>query len=177
MMMHQRKSVRYNVSGVQSAAGQRMNVRSNVTLPDAEAGMEWEEDREPFRADLAAKIAQKRSYDVPVHVAALILCAMFVVFGIAVIGKMVKKTEISKRITNMRQNIALTVQENQQLTLEVAAARDSAHISYMAVQNLGMVDSNSVEAVPVVAPETRPNLTAQTTQTSLWEGGMITGSR
>lgn len=176
MMMHQRNSVRYKVSGVQSAAGQRMNVRSNVTLPNAEAGMEWEEDREPFRASDARKIAQKRSYDVPVHIAALILCALFVAFGIAVISKVTRKSEISKAITDMRSNIALTVQENQQLSLEVAAARDSAHISYMAVQSLHMVDSNSVEAVPVVAPETRPNLAAQTPQTGFWDG-MISGSR
>ena len=174
--MHQRKSVRYKVSGVQSAAGQRMNVRSNVTLPDAEAGMEWAEDREPFRADDVAKIVQKRSYDVPVHIAALILCALFVAFGIATVGKMARKSKISKEISAIRENIALTVQENQHLALEVAAARDSAHISYMAVQTLGMVDSNAVEAVPVVAPETRPNQAAQTTQLSAW-GGMISGSR
>ena len=176
MMMHQRKSVRYKVSGVQFAAGQRMNVRSNVTLPDAEAGMAWEEDREPFRVSESAQIAQKRSYDVPVHIAALILCALFVLFGIAIIGKMIEKSQISKNITAMKSNIDLTNEENALLALEVAAARDKEHITYMATESLGMVKSNTAEAVPVIAPETRPHQAAQTTQTNAWDS-MISGSR
>ena len=103
MMMHQRKPVRYTVSGVQSAAGQRMNVRSNVTLPDAEAGTDWAEDREPFRASGVAEIVRKRSYEVPVHIAALILCALFVAFGSAVIGKMAQKSKITRDIWALRE--------------------------------------------------------------------------
>ena len=174
--MQQRRAVRYNVSGVQCVGGQRMNVRSNVTLPDAEAGMEWTDEREPFRCTEAVRIPKRRSFQMPVHLAALILCALFVLFGIAAVNKLARKAQITKDITAMRENIALTIQENARLTLEVAAARDSAHISYMAVQTLGMVDSNSVEAVPVIAPDTRPDLAAQTAQAGVWDG-MISGSR
>ncbi len=175
MMMQQRSAVRYNVSGVQNAAGLCMNVRSHVTLPDADAGVEYD-PREPFRTGEPVRAAKLRNCQVPVNLAALMLCALFVVFGIAIVGKAIRRAELSKDISAMRENIAITIQDNARLTLEVAAARDSAHISYLAVQNLGMVDSKSVEAVPVIAPETRPNQAAQTTQANSWDG-MISGSR
>ena len=178
MMMQTNRAMRYNVSGVQPMAGQRINVRTNVTLPDAEAGREWEEERRPFRAP-GNRVRTRRfnwNIQVPMHIAALCLCALFVAFGIAVVSKAARKAQISKDITAIRANISLTMQENAQLTLEVAAARDSAHISYQAVNYLEMVDASTVKAVPVVAPDTRPNQAAQTLPAYGWNG-MISGSR
>ncbi len=181
MMMRKFQTARYNVSGVQTPADGWMHVRSHVTLPDAEAGGGWIQGREPFHATEVRRISRQRSFTVPFNGAALFLCLLFVAFGAAALSKAVKKAEITKNIVSMEESIDTTLRDNAELTLEVAAARDSAHISYLAVQNLGMIDSKTVEAVPVVAPETRPAKTAQTTQvhSSFYDArdGMISGSR
>ena len=78
------------------------------------------------------------------------------------------------------QAIAYTVLENRDLTRQIAECRASSRICYKAVQDLGMVSAAAVEAVPVVAPETRPfEMTnpAYTAQSSPAAAGMISGSR
>ena len=112
----------------------------------------------------------------PLHIAALLLCALFVAFGIAVVNKAAEKSKLSKEITTFSESINRAQQANDQLALEVAAARDDERIRYLAENNLEMVDASSVKAVPVVVPETRPQQAAQTAQAGSWDG-MISGSR
>ena len=46
------------------------------------------------------------------------------------------------------------------LEAQLQEARDPARISYAASQKLGMISANGVDAVPIEAPDTRPNQTA-----------------
>ena len=72
-----------------------------------------------------------------------------------------------------------TAWDNQRLELEIAECRDSSRICYRAVQELGTVSSAAVEAVPVVAPDTRPyqQRAVSAAVGSPSAAGLISGSR
>ncbi len=178
--MQKSRSMQYAAAGVQAAPGITMNVRANVRLPDSEAGQFWAQERQPY---YAARIqpAAKRSMTMPANAALIFLAALILLFGVLVIGKACRRAEISKNISAMESSIAQTERDNAQLALEVSQARDSARISYAASQNLGMIASAGVEAVQIVAPDTRPfeNQTAAQTASSpnAVPGAYISGSR
>lgn len=175
--MMQKGKMQYAMAGVQAMPGMRMNVRSHVHVPDAEAGHEgqWQ----PYYATETQKLP-RRSATVPANVGIIFLCAVFLVFGILVLDKACQRAELSKNISAMENSITQTIIDNSQLTLQVMEARDSSRICYAAAQDLGMVAATGVDAIQVMAPETRPNIqTGSLMENSPFsiEHGMITGSR
>lgn len=178
--MQKGKSMQYAMAGVQAMPGMRMNVRSHVHVPDAEAGCDAQAERRPYYAQGPQRPVSRRSATIPAQAGVIFLCAVFVAFGLMVLNKSVKRAEVSKEISAMEQSIAKTLQDNTQLAVEVMEARDSARICYAAAQNLGMVAATGVDAVPIAAPETRPAAIANslTGSSPLSAGyGTITGSR
>lgn len=175
--MQKGKTMQYAMAGVQAMPGMRMNVRSHVYVPDAEAGEG--SDRQPYYAASTRK-APRRAATIPANIGIIFLCAVFLAFAILVLNKACQRAELSKRISAMESGIAQTITDNSQLTLEVMAARDSSRICYAAAQEMGMVAATGVEAVQVMAPDTRPSrqnisLTGDS-PSPVWHG-MITGSR
>ena len=176
--MQKAKRIQYASAGVQGMPGIRMNVRSNVRLPDSEAGGAEMYDHQPFYAGRTAP-APRRHLTVPSRGAALFLCALMVLFGAMILSRMSVKASLSRDRSAMEASIQRTLQENRELEIQVAAARDQARICYAAVQSLGMISSSGVEAVPVVARTTRPGQTVMAAANSplLLPEGIITGSR
>lgn len=178
-MMHKGKNGQYVTAGLQAAPDVRLNVRSNVRLPDSEAGSSWyEEGPKPF---YAAQVAARRRgpATVPLNSALLALCALFVVFGILALSRTVHKAAITKNISAMNQSIQETERMNSDLALQVAQARDLARIGYDAVNRLQMIDAVKADRVAVHAPNTRPygeTADGQADETAV-PGGLLTGSR
>lgn len=178
--MQKGKNLQYAMAGVQAMPGMRMNVRSHVRIPDAEVGYDADAQRQPYYATGPATPVSRRSATIPANIAAIFLCAIFLVCGVLILNKAVERAALTKNISAMEQGIVQTLQDNTQLAVEVMEARDSARICYAAAQNLGMVASTGVEAVPVVAPETRPNLYMDSLVASsplTISHGIISGSR
>ncbi len=178
--MQKGKNALYVTAGLQAAPGMRINVRSSVHLPDSEAGQAMDPDRQPFRVGHVAP-APRESVTVPLRGAMLFLCALFVVFGCLIISKAAQRSELSKRISAMENDIKVTEKENELLAEKVADARDPARICDMACQKLKMKAPSNNTTEHVVAPDTRPFETKTAVQadnsphTAL--DGMITGSR
>lgn len=178
--MQKGKTMQYAAAGVQSTPGMRMNVRSHVRIPDAEAGSENRMERQPYYATGSQKPVSHRSATLPTHVALIFLTAVFVFFGSLVLHKAVQRAQLSKDISAMETSIAKTLQDNTLLAVDVMKARDSSRICYAAAQRLGMVASSGMEAVPVQAPDTRPvnNMYSMTVSSPLAvQQGSISGSR
>ncbi|MBR6185797.1 MAG: hypothetical protein IKQ41_05990 [Clostridia bacterium] len=161
--MQKGNNLQYVAAGVQAMPGMRMNVRSNVRLPDSEAGGFCAMERQPYYAE-QVRPAQRRPITVPMNVALIFLCALFLVFGVMILNRTSQRAELAKRITGMKNSIAQTERDNARLALEVLNARDSARISEAAEQTCGMTASKNVETIPVVAPNTRPYETKLTVQ-------------
>ena len=177
--MQKGKNVQYAMAGVQAMPGMRMNVRSHVYIPDAEVGYDHEEGRQPYYAQGQCAVS-KRALTIPANIGVIFLAAVFLFFGILVVGKAAQRAKLSREISAMETAIAQTLQDNTQLAVQVMEARDSSRICYAAAQNLGMVAATGVEAVPVEAPDTRPvNYNGSLTGNSPFPAGhgVITGSR
>ncbi len=159
--------------------GMRINVRSNVHLRDSEAGSHWSQDRKPYYAEEVLPAA-RRPVMVPVSLALVALCVLFVVFGTMILVKAGQRSSLSHSITAMQQNIRETEEKNLHLAVELAEARDSVRISFTASQKLGMISASAVEAIPVTAPDTRPyeNSAARTDDSPYSvQNARISGSR
>ena len=153
--MQKGRNMQYAMAGVPETPGVRMNVRSHVYVPDAEAGTDAE--RTPYYAPSVRQVNVYRAPTVTRRIGYLLICAVFVTFGFMIGSRLARRVALSSQIGDMSRAIVQTQQDNRQLTTQVLAARDSARISYAAVQNLGMVSANAVEEVQVTAPDTRPN--------------------
>ena len=150
--MQKARRMQYASAGVQGMPGIRMNVRSNVRLPDSEAGCTELYDHQPFYAGRVAPLP-RRHPTVPVRYAALVLCALAVLFGAMIISRLSVKAGLNRDRGVMEEAIQKT--------------------------NLGMISSYGVEAVPVVVQFTQTNQTVSAAANSPLSPpeGIITGSR
>ena len=177
------KNTQYAMAGVQAAPGMRMNVRSNVRLPDSEVGCGGEaEQREPYYAGEVRRDPARRTVTIPANIGLIFLCALVLVFGVMIVCRACERARIAKSISAMEQSISATRQNIAQKEKEVAEARDPGRVSYAATHDLNMIDASSVIPVLVEAPDTRPEI--RTTVTAGAESspysardGIITGSR
>lgn len=151
----QKGKMQYVAAGVQDAPNMRMRVRSYVQLPDSEAGRAVDTQRQPYHA-VSVEKRPRGSVTVPMRSALLLLCALFVFFGVLTIKKAAQRSEISKKISAMETAILKTERENIDLAQQVADARDSARVCDIATQKFEMRNPMYVTAEAVTAPDTRP---------------------
>jgi len=176
--MQKGRKMQYASAGVMGMPGIRLNVRSNVRLPDSEAGGAEMPLQQPFYAGCTAS-PPRPHLTVTFRSAAVFLCALSVLFGAMILSRMSQKAQLARDRSAMESAILNTQAENEDLKRQVDEARDSARICYAAAQSLGMISSSGVEAVSVVARETRPAQTNTAMETSPYSArdGIITGSR
>ena len=88
------------------------------------------------------------------HAMALIACLIFVL-GIMTLVKVSEMTEKSKAMNSVLNQITQCKKENDELSVELAAANQDTDIWYSASQQLGMISSKGVSVVYLEAPQTR----------------------
>lgn len=154
--MHKGKNRQYVSAGVQHTPSVIMNVRGNVRLPDSEVGAPWyDADQKPFHADTVME-KKRQPLTVPLNSAMIFLCALFVVFSVMTLSRMIRKAEIAKNISAMETSILDIQRRNADLALQVAEAHDLARIGYAATSQLQMTPASEAETIAVHAPDTRP---------------------
>lgn len=173
-----RRSMRYAQTGVHQSNEKMMNVRSCVFLPDADAGRERDAGRQAYVHSGPIPV-RRRTVTVPLSWALIFLAALSLVFVVRIGDRLSRRAGETRQIASMEKAIFATILENQQLEKDIAECRDSSRICYRAVQELGMMSSAAVEAVPVVAPDTRPfeHNTVSVAAASPSAAGLISGSR
>ena len=155
-MMYKGKCGQFASVGVQATPSMRLNVRSNVRLPDSEVGSSWYADgQKPFYAE-TVQVQKRGPVTVPLNAALIFLCVLFVVFGSLALSRVIRKAEIAKDIHAMSQSIQEAKTRIDGLAVQVMEARDSARIGYDASHKLQMIAASEAETVPVQAPSTRP---------------------
>ncbi len=155
--MHKGKGGQYVSAGVQGTPGVKFDVRSNVRLPDSEAGAAWREEGrpQPYYAENVCPLP-RQPRTVPLNTAMIALCVLFVFFGTVVLVKSSRRAELSKQISDIEVSILDRAAKNAELEIGLAEARDSVRIGYDAAQKLHMVATASEAPVTVTAPSTRP---------------------
>lgn len=139
-MAQGRGNAQYAVAGTQGMPGIRMNVRSSVYVPDGDV-----DERASFYAGTETPVRRFRSPTVTRKSAWMFLFILFVGMSLFVAVRLYERSGISKDISRMYREIAATAQTTSELEKRVNAARDSARICYLAVQEHGMVSEDGVE--------------------------------
>ena len=177
--MQKGNGFQYTVAGLQTAHGVSMNVRSDVRVPDGEAGGYCNDSRRPYRAQGNCASRRRDPLSLPYRVAIPFLMILFLIFAGMIAGRLVEKAELTTDYLKMRQHITELDASNGKMQKEVDANSSYAAISYKA-QGYGLISVLGVESVKVMAPDTRPAQTQNslTGSSPLPEGhGIISGSR
>ena len=170
-----RRSMRYAVAGVHTSPRMAMNVQSHVYLPDAETGgMEQEERRVYVHKGPVPQY--RKTVTIPLRLALIFLGALFIFYGVKIGSRVVQRNRQEQSIQTLRREIASTVIENQGYAAQVKECRNASRICYKAVQELGMVSPAAVEAVEVLALDTRPYQSAARTAGATALTGTVSGS-
>ena len=135
-----RGNVQYAVAGTQSMPGVRMNVRSSEYVPGGDS-----DERASFYAGKEPPARRFKSPTVTRKSAFIFLTLLIIGMFFIVATKLYERSQISKDISRMYQEIAATAQKTQELERKVIDARDSVRICYLAVQKYGMVSEEGVE--------------------------------
>lgn len=171
----------YATVGVQMQPGIRMNVRSNVFVPDAEAG--GEDQRQQFFAGSHPAQGSRQPVTIRKGFAAVILLTAFFFMAVLIAGRAVSLNNLRVALSDSNQEILKTEDSLAALQRDIADAQDAMRIAYMAEQQFGMVYANQADAVPITAPETRYGQDASYLSGSRESSplsqdlGMITGRR
>lgn len=142
----------YISAGQQQSPYERMNVRSHVYVPDADAREDCDGRpaymapsqvrREPMRISMKAVII--------VMAVALFALSMFYVHALAQRAGVYKEGQaIYNEIQSLDRDIDL-------LKAQIAKAQEPNNLRYQASQRLGMINSEGVTPIEIYAPETRP---------------------
>lgn len=144
----------YSVAGRQAQPQERLKVKSSVHVPNAEIGESFDGRMSYSAPDNV--YCRKRSFDVSAHTAVLLIGVTLFVMMMLVISTLVKKQAIVSTCNDIVNNMYAVQAEIDQVMPSVMEARNSATICYKAAQQLGMVASQGVEAIEIIAPDTRP---------------------
>lgn len=170
----------YAVAGVQLSPGVRMNVRSHVYIPDSEAGNP--DDRQRYYAGGEPEPISRRPVTIRKSFALLLLLAAVLATAGLVMSRMVRMQNLRSVLSRNVTAIEQTESALDALQKDLADARSTVRIAYIAEQQFHMISANAVESVPVTAPDTR---TARNIYGSGFQGssplpsslGMMSGSR
>ena len=105
--MQRGKNMQYAMAGVQLAPGIRMNVKSHVRVPDAEAG--YESDRTPYYAAETRPATARRAATISCTAGVVFLFVVFAAVGLLVVGRAARRAELSKSISAMESSISQTL--------------------------------------------------------------------
>jgi len=144
----------YSLAGSNAHPREKMHVQSNVHVPDAEIGENFD-GRMSFAAPDHV-YRRKRTWDVSGRVAMLMIAVTVFVMLMLMGTTHLQMTKLNNEYTSILATMQETKDEIDRLEPEVLKARNSATICYRAVQEYGMVDSVGVEAIEIYAPDTRP---------------------
>lgn len=125
-------------------------------------GLEREERR---LLDAVARENAKGGYRVSMRFCIVVTALVLFFFGIVLLSQQGMIAERQKAINRLERSARDYRAQNVSLQEEIGKACDSNTICYAAARNLGMVPADTVEAVELVAQDTRPS-PAQTARTA-----------
>ena len=141
----------YVSAGRQDNPYQRLNVRSNVYVPDAEARADYD-GRPAFTAPAAVRREPFRISIKPfVLVTGLALCVMCMLY----LSALSRSAALVKSGQALLDEIQMLESEADVLRQQIAQAQEPNALRYTAAQ-LGMINSEGVTPEKIYAPDTRP---------------------
>jgi len=154
MSLARNPSMPYVAAGRQSLPFERMNVRSNVYVPDADARVDC--DGRP--AYMAPADTRRQPYRMSVKTVIILVAAAVFILSMFYISALAKRASVYKAGQSIYNEIQSLNGEIVVLREKIAKAQEPNTLRYQASQRLGMINSEGVEPIEIFAPDTRPGL-------------------
>lgn len=152
MSLARNPNMPYVTAGRQKSPYERMNVRSHVYVPDADAHADYD-GRPTYTAPVKARHEAMRISMKTVVVAVTV--ALFIL-GMLYISALSKRAGIYKEGQSIYNEIQTLDRDIIVLKEQIAKAQEPNNLRYQASQRLGMINSEGKEPIEIYAPETRP---------------------
>lgn len=152
MSLARNPNMPYAVAGKQERPYERMSVRSNVYVPDADVCADCD-GRPAYTAPAGVR---REPYRISMKAVVLIVAAAAFVLGMFYVSALAKRAGVYKagqQVYNEIQTLngdIIVIQE------QIAQAQDPNKLRYEASQRLKMINSEGVTPIEIFAPETRP---------------------
>lgn len=156
MSLTRNPNMSYATAGRQSQPFEKMYVRSNVHVPSAEVGADFD-GRTSYSAPNS--IRHKRGYmGLPLGMSSVVLMLAFAVMAAIYLYTSAQGVALSTQRHELMNDLYTLQSSINKLEEDAIKVRDSSKICYQAAQKLGMISSQSIEPIEINAPETRPVL-------------------
>ena len=153
MSLTRNPNMQYVSVGQQAAPYERMRVRSNVRVPDAEARCDYYDGRPSYEAPQAIA---REPITVSLRAVLMILSAAVIVLLAVYCGTVFKRASFYRQGRMICEEIRLLEISGAELDRRLAEAKEERSICYTAARDLQMIDGDSAPRDPVYAPSTRP---------------------
>ncbi len=174
--MSQARCMQYSAAGIQQAPHVRLNVRSNVYVPNAD--IHDGEMPEIYQAPAQPRQRSKGPLTVPARSLWFVALALIIFFGYPIGKGLIQCGSMSREISTLQTETKKLASDNAYLSEQVQAARDSVRICYRAVHEFKMIAQESQEPIYLIAEPTRAAANYQTAlSNSPFDSAQILGSR
>ena len=153
MSLARNPNMPYQVAGQQFRPTEKMNVRSHVHVPDAEACVDYD-GRMSYAAP--AVVRRREAYLVPMKTVVVILALAVFIMSMFYISAVAKRSGVYKEGQRIVDEMAAMDARMIELKEEIASAQEDVQIRYQAAQRLGMISNQGIETIEIYAPDTRP---------------------
>ena len=153
MSLARNPNMPYQMAGQQFRPTEKMNVRSHVHVPDAEACVDYD-GRCSYAAP--ATVRRREAYLLSMKTGVLVVAAALFVMSMLYISAVAKRAGVYKAGQQIVDEMAAMDQQMIELKEKIASAQEDAQIRYQAAQRLGMISNQGIETIEIYAPDTRP---------------------
>lgn len=137
---------KYTTGGQRMIPDQRMNISGTLTVPGAET-TEMNRTDVYIAREEEIRHNKRRLRDVSYKTAATVLCSIAAVFAILILVRVGTKMTLKNDIGKLNSSLASIYDDLTKQEKEIAEARDSGRICYMAVQQMSMVNGQGADTV------------------------------
>ena len=152
MSLARNPNMPYVSAGRQDSPFERMNVRSNVYVPDADARADCD-GRPAYQAPADAR---RQPFGISVKVFVILVAAALFILAMFYISAVARRAAIVKEGQRVYSEIQSLDREILQLKEEIAKAQEPNNLCYQASYRLGMINGKGVEPIEIDAPDMRP---------------------
>lgn len=146
----------YISAGQQSAPYERMRVRSNVYVPDAEAGSDNYDGRPAYQAP---QTIGRIPITISLRAALIVVAATVMTFAVLCLSAAAKRASLVRQGRLICEEIRVLEMNGEVLDLRLSNAKEETSICYTAARDLQMIDGVYAAREAVYAPSTRPGNT------------------
>lgn len=152
MSLARNPNMPYVAAGRQDSPYERINVRSHVHVPDADARADCD-GRPAYQAPAALR---REPFRISMKLVVIVVAVALFIVGMRCVSVKARRAAILKTGQSIYSEIQTLDRDILVLKEQIAKAQEPNTLCYQASQRLGMINSEGVVPNEICAPDTRP---------------------